>query len=107
MYILHMEDQEVNTPEKIAKVYNTAAETVAEILVSKDFLKNRIPQDKERAEMYSLYKENPEIYTIERLAKDFRWSDSFNDLIEEVKYDQEVLKRQKEMLSRECSDDEV
>ncbi|KAI9197855.1 hypothetical protein LWI28_005584 [Acer negundo] len=72
MYRLHMEDQEVNTPEKIAKVYNTAAETVAEILVSKDFLKNRIPQDKERAEMYSLYKENPEIYTIERLAKDFR-----------------------------------
>ncbi|KAK1557479.1 hypothetical protein Q3G72_025482 [Acer saccharum] len=154
MYRLHMEDQEVNTPEKLAKVYNTAAETVEEILVSKDFLKNRSPQDKERAEMYSLYKENPEIYTIERLAKDFRftrgmvhvflyiahtvenppwcksstsrgqqspriplarwmkaslarWSDSFNDLIEEVKYDQEVLKRRKEMLSRECSDDEV
>ncbi|KAK0580247.1 hypothetical protein LWI29_038536 [Acer saccharum] len=41
MYRLHMVDQEVYTPEKLAKVYNTAAETVNEILITRDVLKNR------------------------------------------------------------------
>ncbi|KAI9198475.1 hypothetical protein LWI28_016562 [Acer negundo] len=154
MYRLHMEDQEFYTPEKLAKVYNTAAETVAKILALRDMLKNRKLQNREIEEMYRLNKENPEIYTIERLAKDFkfaqgtahsalfikhttenppwrksstshgqqshsipltrtmkaslaRWSSSINNLIEEVKHDKEVLKKHKEKLSPECSDDEA
>ncbi|TXG48384.1 hypothetical protein EZV62_027678 [Acer yangbiense] len=91
-------------------VYNTAAETVEEILVSRDFLKNRSPQDKERAEISSTsHGQQSHRIPLTRWMKASlaRWSDSFNDLIEEVKYDQEVLKRRKEMLSREFSDDEV
>ncbi|KAK0578394.1 hypothetical protein LWI29_009702 [Acer saccharum] len=72
MYKLHMEDQEVYTPEKLAKGYNTAAETVDEILSLRDALTNRYPEATQRAEMYRLYKEKPEIYTIERLAKNFK-----------------------------------
>ncbi|TXG48385.1 hypothetical protein EZV62_027679 [Acer yangbiense] len=72
MYKLHMEDQEVYTPEKLAKDYNTAAETVDEILSLRDALTNRYPEATERADMYRLYKEKPEIYTIERLAKNFK-----------------------------------
>ncbi|KAK4858375.1 hypothetical protein QYF36_015404 [Acer negundo] len=74
MYKLHMEDQEVYTPEKLAKDYNTAAETVDEILSLRDALTNRYLEATERAEMYRLYKEKPEIYTIERLAKNFKIS---------------------------------
>ncbi|KAK3204817.1 hypothetical protein Dsin_018863 [Dipteronia sinensis] len=74
MYRLHMEDEEFYTPEKLAKVYNTAAETVAEILCLRDTLKNRKLENREMDEMYRLNKENPEIYTIERLAKDFKFA---------------------------------
>ncbi|TXG48386.1 hypothetical protein EZV62_027680 [Acer yangbiense] len=66
-----MEDQLVYTPEKLAKDYNTASETVDEILMLRDALTNRKLKLTERAEMYRLLKENPEIYTIEWLAKDF------------------------------------
>ncbi|KAK1555543.1 hypothetical protein Q3G72_027878 [Acer saccharum] len=72
IYRLHMEDQEVYTPKRLAKDYNTAAETVDEILLLRDALTNRRPEHTERAAMYRMYKENPEIYTIERLAKDFK-----------------------------------
>ncbi|KAK0579967.1 hypothetical protein LWI29_034166 [Acer saccharum] len=72
MYRLHMVDQEVYTPEKLAKVYNTAAETVNAILFLRDELKNRKElQGTEIGEMYRLFMKNPEIYTIDRLAKDF------------------------------------
>ncbi|KAI9198947.1 hypothetical protein LWI28_024935 [Acer negundo] len=72
IYRLHMEDQLVNTLEKLAKVYNTAAETVNVILILRDALNCRKQlQNTEKGEMYRLYMENPEIYTIERLAKDF------------------------------------
>ncbi|TXG48375.1 hypothetical protein EZV62_027669 [Acer yangbiense] len=69
MYRLHMVDQEVYTPEKLAKVYNTAPETVNAILFLRDNRKKL--QGTEKGEMYRLYMENPEIYTIDRLAKDF------------------------------------
>ncbi|KAK0596373.1 hypothetical protein LWI29_015033 [Acer saccharum] len=72
IYRVHMEDQEVYTPKRLAKDYNTAAETVDEILLLRDALTNRRPEHTERAAMYRMYKENPEIYTIERLAKDFK-----------------------------------
>ncbi|KAK1554524.1 hypothetical protein Q3G72_013511 [Acer saccharum] len=72
IYRLHMEDQEVYTPKRLAKDYNTAAEMVDEILLLRDALTNRRPEHTERAAMYRMYKENPEIYTIERLAKDFK-----------------------------------
>ncbi|KAK0596179.1 hypothetical protein LWI29_013397 [Acer saccharum] len=72
IYRLHMEDQEVYTPKRLAKDYNTAAETVDEILLLRDALTNRKPEHIERAATYRMYKENPEIYTIERLAKDFK-----------------------------------
>ncbi|KAK0577982.1 hypothetical protein LWI29_003292 [Acer saccharum] len=72
MYRLHMEDQETQTPEKLAKDFNTAAETVDAILLVRDALKNGNKLTGTKiVEMYQLYKENPEIYTIERLAKDF------------------------------------
>ncbi|KAK0578002.1 hypothetical protein LWI29_003581 [Acer saccharum] len=72
MYRLHMEDQETQTSEKLAKDFNTAAETVDEILLVRDALKNGNKLTGTKiVEMYQLYKENPEIYTIERLAKDF------------------------------------
>lgn len=29
-------------------------------------------KDSEKAEMYRLHKENPQVYTVERLAKDYR-----------------------------------
>ncbi|KAK4858834.1 hypothetical protein QYF36_022751 [Acer negundo] len=72
MYRLHMEDQETQTPEKLAKDFNTAAETVDAILLVRDALKNGNKlKGSKIVEMYRLYKENSEIYTIERLAKDF------------------------------------
>ncbi|KAK1554764.1 hypothetical protein Q3G72_016949 [Acer saccharum] len=74
IYRLHMEDQEVYTPGRLAKDYNTAAETVDEILFLRDMLTNREPEPEEGAEMYRMYKENTEIYTIERLAKDFKFA---------------------------------
>ncbi|KAK1557437.1 hypothetical protein Q3G72_024602 [Acer saccharum] len=72
IYRLHMEDQLVYTPEKLAKDYNCASETVDEILMLRDALTNRRLKHTEMAEMYRLLKDNPEIYTIERLAKDFK-----------------------------------
>ncbi|KAK3189054.1 hypothetical protein Dsin_028615 [Dipteronia sinensis] len=69
---INKENQELYTPDKLAKVYNTAAETVNAILYLRDKLKNRKELlGTEIGEMYRLFMENPEIYTIDRLAKDF------------------------------------
>ncbi|KAK1554625.1 hypothetical protein Q3G72_014849 [Acer saccharum] len=89
-----------------------------------------MPEQTEGEGMYRMYKENPEIYTIERLAKDFKiarktahlvlfcvharenilepkWSANSNAFDEDSKVSDEFMKKYKKQLPRGSSDDEV
>ncbi|OMO71012.1 ARP2/3 complex, 20kDa subunit (P20-Arc), partial [Corchorus capsularis] len=51
-------------------------------------------KDSEKAEMYRLHKENPEVYTVERLAKDFRIMKQRVEAILWLKKDEEEMRKQ-------------
>lgn len=50
-------------------------------------------KDSEKAEMYRLHKQNPEVYTVEKLAKDFRIMRQRVEAILWLKKDEEEMEK--------------
>ncbi|KAK1557378.1 hypothetical protein Q3G72_023567 [Acer saccharum] len=108
IYRLHMEDQLVYTPEKLAKDYNCASETVDEILMLRDALTNRRLKHTEMAEISST-SDGQEIpgLPFTRLMKDTWAKWSANNGNASDKDSEELMKKYKKLLPPDASDDEV